>query len=45
MDIKSATLKFDKLLNITKQEEPSRPTFEIKSALYPPPEEIYRPKI
>ena len=26
---------------MTKEEDPSRPTFEIKSALYPPAEEIY----
>ncbi len=30
---------------MTKEEVPSRPTFEIKSALYPPAEEIYKTKV
>jgi len=44
-ELKSATLNFNKLLNLTKEEDPNRPIFEIKSALYPPAEEIYNKKV
>lgn len=43
MESKSATLRLDKLMKVTKtiKNDPN----DVKSALYPPPEDIYRPKL